>query len=91
MDRNANCFFFGNMSQIHQLSQQPGNIGGGGEAYSNPICGGRLKSPFLFSGGGATFSDGEGDDEGIESDGSGGSISSASFGDETGLFDGIGV
>ena len=45
----------------------------------------------LFSGGGATFSDGEGEDEGVESDGSGASISSVPFGDETGSFDCIGV
>lgn len=67
-------------------------MGGGGDPYSNPICGGRLKLLLLFSGGGATFSDGEGDDEGddegVESDGSGASISSASFGDEAGSFNG---
>lgn len=63
-------------------------MGGGGDPYSNPICGGILKLLSLFSGGGATFSDGEGDDEGVESDGSGASISSASFGDEAGSFNG---
>lgn len=62
------------------------------------MCGGRTKSPSssspsLFSGGGAaTSEDGEddGDDEVVAVDGSGASTSDC-FGDETGLFDGVGA